>query len=125
MLLSSSMSLLAQSIDSSPSTGSELHSDSSVAVIPVSLIKSANAKMIERLYLIDINKQQDSIILMKNDYIKEQQKIITDFQHKVDDSNKVNEVLTKKLDKQHKRNKIAAYGVGSVIAGLIIGIIVK
>ena len=125
MLLSSSMNLLGQTNDNIPSTGDYTKADTTVATIPIYLIKQANAKMIERLYLIEINNQQDSIIDMKDKYISEQQSIITNFQKRITDVNKLNESINKDLDKQKKRNKIITYGAGGVIFGLIIGLIAK
>lgn len=125
MLLSSSMNLLGQTNDSIPSTGDYTKADTTVATIPIYLIKQANAKMIERLYLIEINNQQDSIIDMKDKYINEQQSIITNFQKRITDVNKLNESINKDLDKQKKRNKIITYGAGGIIFGLIIGLIAK
>ena len=125
MLLSSSMNLLGQTNDSIPSTGDYTKADTTVATIPIYLIKQANAKMIERLYLIEINNQQDSIIEMKDKYISEQQSIITNFQKRITDVNKLNESIKKNLDKQKKRNKIITYGAGGIIFGLIIGLIAK
>lgn len=125
LLLSSSKSLLGQTNDSIPFTGDYTKADTTVATVPVYLIKQANAKMIERLYLIKINNQQDSIINMKDKYINEQQRIITDFQKRISDTNKLNESIKKDLDKQRKRNKIITYGAGGAILGLIISLIAK
>ena len=125
MLLSSSMNLLGQTNDSIPSTGDYTKADTTVATVPIYLIKQANAKMIERLYLIEINNQQDSIIDMKAKYISEQQSIITNFQKRITDVNKLNESIKKNLDKEKKRNKIITYGAGGIIFGLIIGLIAK
>ena len=125
LLLSSSKSLLGQTNDSIPSTGDWLKADTIVAVVPINLIKQANAKMIERLYLLEVVNQQDTIINMKDKYINEQQRIITDFQKRVNNTNKLNETIKKDLDKQKKRNKIITYGAGSIILGLIIGLIAK
>lgn len=119
------MSLLAQNKGDAPSTGSELYTDSAFANVPVYLIKQANAKMIERLYLIDINNQQDSIIDMKDNYINEQHNIISDFQKKLDSANKINKDMTKALDKQKKRSRIVTYCSGISIIGLIISLIAK
>lgn len=124
LLLSSSKSLLGQTNDSTPSTGNWSKADTTV-VVPINLIKQANAKMIERLYLFEIVNQQDTIINMKDKYINEQQRIITDFQKRINDTNKLNESIKKDLDKQKKRNKIITYGSGGIIIGLVIGLIVK
>ena len=125
MLLSSSMNLLGQTNDSIPSTGNYTKADTTVATVPIYLIKQANAKMIERLYLIDINNQQDSIIDMKDNYINEQYNIIYDFQKKLDSANKINKDMTKALDKQKKRSRIVTYCSSISIIGLIISLIVK
>ena len=119
------MSLQAQTNNSSPSTGSLLKADTTVATVPIYLIKEANAKMIERIYLIEINNQQDSIILMKDQYIFEQQKIINNFQKRMDDANRINQTIVNDLDKQKRRNKIITYGGGSIIIALILGLIIK
>lgn len=81
--------------------------------------------MIERKYLIDINKQQDSIINLKNNYIAEQNKIIHDLKNKVVDLNKVNANLVDNIHKQTKLNNIATWGSCSIILGIIISIFVK
>lgn len=125
LLLSSSKNLLGQTNDSIISTGNWLKADTTIAVVPINLIKQANAKMIERLYLIEVVNQQDTIINMKDKYINEQQRIITDFQNRVNDTNKLNESIKKDLDKQKKRNKIITYGAGGAILVLIIGLIAK
>ncbi len=125
LLLSSSKNLLGQTNDSIPSTGKYIKSGTAVATVPIYLIKQANAKMIERIYLIGLSNQQDSIINMKDKYIKEQYRIITDFQKRVANTNKLNESIKKDLDKQRKRNKIITYGAGGAILGLIIGLIAK
>ena len=125
MLLSSFMNLQAQIDWGSPSTGDWLKADTAVATVPTYLIKQANAKMIERLYLIDINKQQDSIIIMKNDYILEQQRIILEFQQRIDNVNRINETIIEDLNKQKRYNKIITFGGGSIILALLIGLIAK
>lgn len=125
LLLSSSKNLLGQTNNSIPSTGKYIKSDTAVATVPIYLIKQANSKMIERIYLIKLSNKQDSIINMKDKYIKEQYRIITDFQKRVTDTNKLNESIKKDLDKQRKCNKIITYGAGSIILGLIISLIAK
>lgn len=124
LLLSYSISY-AQTNSNNPSTGEIKQSDTTKVIIPIEYIKNANIKMIERLYLLQINKEQDSIILMKDKYINKQQKIITDFQKKVSDANKLNENIKKDLEKQKIKNKVITYGAGATIIGLIIGLICK
>lgn len=125
LLLSNLKSLQANNNTSCPSTGCYTRTDTAVAVIPVYLIKQANAKMIERRYLIDINKYKDSIIIMKNKYIKEQQNIIVDFQNKIGIANNLNYNIKNTLDKQRRKNKIIGYSAGGIIIGLIVGLIIK
>ena len=125
LLLNCSKSYAQQTNDSVLSTGEVECSDSAVVAVPVILIKKANAKMIERNYLLYITNEQDSIIRMKDKYINEQQKIIIDFQKRVNNTNKLNETIKKDLAKQKKRNKIITYGSGGIILGLIIGLIAK
>ena len=65
MLLNNLQSLVLANDNVIPSTGDLIQTDTAVAVIPIYLIKQSNVKMIERLYLLEINKQQDSIIQLK------------------------------------------------------------
>ena len=125
LLLSCLKSYAQQTNDSIPSTGGVECSDSAVVAVPVILIKKANAKMIERNYLLYITNEQDSIIRMKDKYINEQQKIIIDFQKKVNATVKLNEAVKKDLEKQKTKNKIIGYGAGATIIGLIISFIIK
>lgn len=125
ILLLSSLSSYAQTNNNSPSTGNLLEADTAVVAIPIKYIRNANTKLIERIYLLEINKQQDTLINMKDRYINEQQKIITDFQKRVEEANKINQAIKQDLDKQKIKNKIITYGAGATIAGLIIGLICK
>lgn len=126
VLLLNSLNLLAQQNNTNVTLrGSECSSDTEVAVVPINLLKKANVKMIERNYLININKEQDSIIIMKDKYINEQQKVIADFQMRVNNTNKLNESIKLDLERQKRKNKIISYGAGGVIFGLLIGLIVK
>lgn len=119
-----SKNLLAQINDSLPSTGDLQLSDTAVT-IDIKYIRLANAKLIERKYLLDIVDEQDSIISFKDNYITEQKKIITDFQNRVDKAIKINDAIKKDIEKQKAKNKIIGYGAGAAILGLIIGIIAK
>lgn len=124
LLLICSKNLLAQINDSLPSTGDLQLSDTAVT-IDIKYIRLANAKLIERKYLLDIVDEQDSIISFKDNYITEQKKIITDFQNRVDKAIKINDAIKKDIEKQKAKNKIIGYGAGAAILGLIIGIIAK
>ena len=125
VLLLSCLKSYAQHLnDSVPSTGGVLKSDTTVT-INLGYIRLANVKMIERSHLLRITNEQDSIIIMKDKYINEQQKVITDFQKRVNSANKLNEAIKKDLEKQKTKNKIIGYGAGVAILGLIIGLIAK
>lgn len=106
------------------STGEITELDTTV-VVPINLIRKANTKMIERKYLIDVVNQQDSIIILKNAYIGEQNKVINDFQNKVVQLNALNESINNDLNKQKTKTRIAIGGGLGVAIGLIIGIICK
>lgn len=125
VLLLSCLSGYAQIDDNLPSTGQIIQSDTTVVTIPIKYIRNANAKLIERIYLKDIVGKQDTLIIMKDNYINEQKKIITDFQKRVDEANKINQAVKQDLNKQKIKNKIITYGAGATIIGLIIGLICK
>lgn len=108
-----------------PSTGEIKLSDTTNVIIPIDYIKQANAKMIERLYLLRITNEQDSIILMKDKYINEQQKIIVDFQQRVKEANKINQQINTDLVKQRSKFNAVCWGGGGVIVTLLIGLLVK
>lgn len=96
-----------------------------VAVIPIYLIKQANVKMIERLYLLEINKQQDSIIQLKDKYINEQQFIIDDFQNKIIKANDLNNNIKNELDKEKTKTKIFGGIAGASILAIIISLFIN
>lgn len=108
-----------------PSTGEIELSDTTKVTIPIKYIKQANAKMIERLYLLRIANEQDSIILMKDKYINEQQKAIADFQQRVKEANKINQQVNIDLIKQRSKFKTICWSGGSVIVALLIGLLIK
>ena len=101
-----SLKSYAQWNDSIPLRGREQEQIDSNVVISISYIKQANAKMIERLYLKEICNQQDTIIKLKDKYIKEQQAIINSFQERVITSEELNQRLYKSIDRQRKKKRI-------------------
>lgn len=115
--------LQAQTI-SLPLQGSNLE-DSIKVELPISLIKKANERLIERKYLISIYYEQDSIIQFQNNYISNQSNIINTMQERIVINNQINEDLNKALDKQKKKNKIITYGAVGVVAGLLIVVLIK
>lgn len=124
LLLIYSNQCQAQTNDSLPSTGDLQLSDTAIT-IDIKYIRLANAKLIERKYLLNIVNEQDSIISFKDNYIAEQKKIITDFQNRVDNAIKINEAIKQDIEKQKKRTKIVGGIAGSAIAILVISLICK
>lgn len=125
LLLNYSKNLQAATNDGIPSTGGVECSDSAVIAVPALLIKKANAKMIERKYLLLITNEQDSIILMKDKYINEQQKTIVDFQQRVKEVNKINQQINTDLAKQRSKFNAICWGGGGAIVALLIGLLIK
>lgn len=126
VLLLSCLNSYAQNLnDSLPSTGKVLQSDTAKVTVPAILIKQANAKMIERKYLLVINSEQDSIIELNRKYIAEQQKIIEDFQNRVYQNTIINERINKDLERQKKRTKILGGCAAGATIAFIISLIIK
>ena len=124
LLLSCLKGLLAQTNDNVPSTGDLQLSDTTVT-IGINYIRLANSKLIERKYLLKVVDEQDSIIAFKDNYIAEQKKIITNFQNRVNDAIKINEVIKQDIEKQKKRTKVVGGIAGSAIAILVLSLMCK
>lgn len=99
--------------------------DSVTVAVPISIIKKANERLIQRKYLISIYYEQDSIIKYKDNYILHQEDIINDMQNKIINYNQLNEELNQSLEKQKKANKVIMYSGVGVAAGLLIGVLFK
>lgn len=125
MLLNNLQSLVLANDNVIHSTGDLIQTDTAVAVIPIYLIKQANIKMIERLYLLEINKQQDSIIQLKDKYINEQQLIINDFQNKIIKANDLNNNIKNELDKEKTKTKIFGGIAGASVLAIIISLFIN
>ena len=125
MLLNNLQSLVLANDNIVPSTGNLTQTDTTVAVIPIYFIKQANIKMIERLYLLEINKQQDSIIQLKDKYINEQQLIIDDFQNKIIKANDLNNNIKNELDKEKTKTKIFRGIAGASFLAIIISLFIN
>lgn len=124
MLLSYSIAYADKHRMNVPSTGEDQKTDTA-AVVSINNIRLANAKMIERNYLLIIVNEQDSIIKLKNLYIDEQYRVINSFKSKLNDANKINSNLYKDLDKQKTRTKILGGCFGVAIVGILIGVLVN
>ena len=52
-----------------PLRGSEYESDTAKVSVPISLLRQANIKLIEREYYIELNQKKDTIIKLKDEQI--------------------------------------------------------
>lgn len=75
-------------------------------IVPIELIRKANAKLVERKYFAKIICQQDTIINLQKQEIKEYSIIVSDMQSRILDANKYNEELQVIIEKQRVKNKI-------------------
>lgn len=107
------------------STGKILQSDTNKVSVPISYIKDANAKLIERVYLLEVNKQQDSIINLNKLYINEQSFIIKDFQIRVMKLTTNVNTLNKSVAYYKQHNAILKGISIAGIAGVILAFILK
>lgn len=124
VLLLSNLKLLQAKDNPCPSTGELQKVDTATAIIPIYLLRQANIKMIERDYLLQINKEQDSIINLQDKYIKEQNIVIKDFQSKVVKYTDISNKLNKDLEKQIAKTKVITIaGIGVVVGVLTIFLI--
>lgn len=122
LLLSYSNSWCQTNKDVSSSTGKQ---DTSVVTVPVSFIKDANAKLIERLALLKITAHQDSIINLNRLYKAEQESIIKGFQGKVHNLNEANVKLVNQVQTERKRNVIYKGVTAGTIVVAILSFILK
>ena len=95
------------------------------AKIPVSYIKKANIKLIERKYYIELNKQKDSIINFKNQYISSQQIIIKELSDDYYNILKVNENIKNDLENQKIKNRTFGYTIGGLIGFILLTSIIR
>ena len=116
VVLLSCLKSYAQTI---PSTG-EQNKDSIEVIIPISYIKLANQKLLERKYLIEINAQKDSIINDYKNYIKVYEEINKEYQTKIDEYNNINKNLSKSLQKQKKTSLVLGTVAGASILTIVL-----
>lgn len=90
-------------------------------IVPVELIRKANAKLIERKGFAQIICQQDTIIRLQKLQIKEYSSIVVDMQSRIVDANKYNEELNAVIERQRKKNKIL---VGTTCGALAVTVLV-
>lgn len=115
-MLLSCLKSYAQTI---PSTG-EQNKDSIEVIIPISYIKLANQKLLERKYLIEINTQKDSIINDYKKYIEVYEEINKEYQTKIDEYNNVNKNLLNSLQRQKKTSLVLGTVAGASILTIVL-----
>lgn len=99
-------------------TGEQQPTDTLVQ-IPISYIKLANEKMIERIYLKKTLVAKDSINTLQKEYIYKQDSVIALLKDNIVETNRINNKLQEQYQKE--RNKTIIWG--SVAGGLTIGVI--
>ena len=99
--------------------------DTAVINIPISYIKKANVKLIERTYLIKINNEKDSIINMQANYMAASDSNIVNLNNNIHAICDINKHLRESLIKEKKKNSYFKIGMGGIIIGIITAIIIK
>lgn len=122
MLLFCLSSLQANDNDTIPLWGSN-YEDSLEVLIPIANIRNANAKLIERNYLIDIVNNQDTIINEQRKVIDTLYVINNEYQY----DNLHLRILNNNIeDKLSKKNKVIFNSITiSAVVGFILGLIIK
>ena len=87
-----------------PLRGSECESDTAKVAVPISLLRQANIKLIEREYYIKLNEKKDTIIKLKDEQIN---------------------ILNEEVLIKSKRANLFGITTGISLIGLIIIILIK
>ena len=87
-----------------PLRGSECESDTAKVAVPISLLRQANIKLIEREYYIKLNEKKDTIIKLKDEQIN---------------------ILNEKVLVKSKRANLFGVTTAMSLIGLIIIILIK
>lgn len=124
VLLLLSFKSWCQNNDNIPLRASNLNDTISKVEVPISIIKKANVKLIERKYLIKLNKEKDSIIQFNNQYILIQKDLINKLNYNLAETQKLNNDIQKDLDKQKRLKNTFIYTTGGaclliVLVGLL------
>lgn len=94
-------------------------------IVPIELIRKANAKLIERKGFAQIICQQDTIIRLQKLQINEYNNIVVDMQNRIIDANKYNKELHTVIEKQRKKNKILVGTTCGAVAITILVLLIK
>lgn len=102
------------------------HNDTTeYAKVPVSYIKKANVKLLERKYLLKINNEKDSVIQYYTSYVNNQNIIITELNKNYIDVQNLNKTIQKDLDKQKSKTKVLTYTTVGAITVIVLTILLK
>lgn len=102
------------------------HNDTTeYAKVPVSYIKKANVKLLERKYLLKINNEKDSVIQYYTSYVNNQNIIITELNKNYIDVQNLNKTIQKDLDKQKNKTKVLTYTTVGAITVIVLTILLK
>ena len=93
--------------------------------VGINYIRQANIKLYERKMFLELNVEKDTIIAFKDSYILEQERIIKDFQERVNKGNDINNELSRNLERQKKITYIVGGIAGASIITTIILIFAK
>ncbi len=94
-------------------------------IVPIELIRKANAKLIERKGFAQIICQQDTIIRLQKLQINEYNNVVIDMQSRITDANKYNEELHAAIEKQRKKNKILVGTTCGAVAVTMLVLLIK
>ena len=93
--------------------------------VGINYIRQANIKLYERKMFLELNVEKDTIIAFKDSYILEQERIIKDFQERVNKGNDINKEISRNLERQKKITYIVGGIAGASIITTIILIFAK
>lgn len=116
------LNLQANDLDSVHFTGEQIMEDTCVSV-PIRFIRSANNKMIERKYLLKVVDAQDSIIQLNNEYILQQDTIISDLKNRILETNRINNELQERYKKERTKKIIYGSIAGALLVATVTSII--
>lgn len=100
-------------------------SDTLKVLIEVDILRQANVKLTERLYLIELTKEYELQIADYKEYTIKQETVIIDFQSRLAVSNEVARRLNNDLNKAIKRQKIYKYSTIGAVGVTILVLILK
>lgn len=102
------------------STTIHFNNADSIVVIPISMIRKANIKLIEGNYYKSISYQKDTIIDNLNKIIIVNNSVISDLENQIAYQIKINNNIQKELNKKNKTNNILIGSTTTSFIGIIV-----